>query len=213
MGLKINEGDLVLPKTSGVGMKVDVTSPTFGWRDLKGLQIIDTAGASRPTLTVFQSGGAVKMLAFGVNDEQNYAFHIPHDWLPGSDCFLHVHWGHNGTAISGNVVFTMTYSYADRDDVFNAEQAETITFNTVDIATTPQHNQFVTEIQLSDTGGTGNFIDSDDITVDGEIIANLELTTLPTITGGDSVIFISYVDIHYQSTNVGTKNKSADFYA
>ena len=49
---------------------------------------------------------------------------------------------------------------------------------------------------------------------DGLIIMNLTMTTIPTITGGSpNEPFIHRVDIHYLSTNVGTKDKTPDFYA
>lgn len=42
------------------------------------------------------------------------------------------------------------------------------------------------------------------------MIGQIASTTVPTVTGGS--FFIHYVDIHYQSTNLGTKQKSPDFW-
>jgi hypothetical protein len=44
------------------------------------------------------------------------------------------------------------------------------------------------------------------------IPAVMEIVTgIPTVTAGD--FFIEYIDIHYQSSNIGTKNKASNFYA
>ncbi len=42
-------------------------------------------------------------------------------------------------------------------------------------------------------------------------MANLKLTTLPTICGGGK-LFIHTCDIHYQSTNLGTVNGAPNYY-
>ena len=40
----------------------------------------------------------------------------------------------------------------------------------------------------------------------------LKPTTLPTF-GGSGKLFIHTCDIHYQSTNIATKNKAPNFYS
>lgn len=46
----------------------------------------------------------------------------------------------------------------------------------------------------------------------GIILIHFDATTIPTITGGSGKPFCFYLDIHYQSTSIGTKQKSPDFY-
>ena len=87
---------LILPKASGKGIKIDVDAPTFGWKDLLGNVITDTAGGDAPVLTVFR-GGSVREYAYTLNDKADLRFHMPHDYVPGSDIYLHIHWAHNGT--------------------------------------------------------------------------------------------------------------------
>lgn len=200
------------PKDAGSGVIIE--GGTYPWFDLEGIEIPDIFGANQPTLTAYM-GGNVRELAYGVNDKLDIRFHVPHDWVLNHNCYVHIHWSHNGTAISGNVVFTMNYTYAKghNQSNFSAEKSQTITYNTTDIATTPQYRHRIDEVQLSDNGGTGNYLDSTLIEVDGLILMNLTLTTLPTITGGaSSEVFIHSVDIHYQSTGIGTKEKAPNFY-
>ena len=212
-GQKTFTNSLVISAISGNGILLDTTAPSFGWRDITGQIIPDTA-ATAPNKNVFR-GGTIGMYSFAAGDQCDIPFHSPHDWVPGSDIYAHVHWSHNGTSIAGNAVFTITATTAKgfNQSNFGAEKSQTITYNTTNIATTPQYRHRVDEIQLSNAGGTGNFLNTSDIEVDGLILLNLTMTTLPSIGGGSpNEIFIFQVDLHYQSTNLSTKNKSPSFY-
>lgn len=142
-------------------------------------------------------------------------FHIPHDYVPGSDLFIHMHWSHNGTAISGNIVTTFKFTYAKGhgQEIFPAEKTVVITYNTVNIATTPRYIHRIDEAQLSTPGGSASLLDSNLIEPDGIIMMNMTMTTVPTITGAAvpaPVVF--FADVHYQSTGIGTKQKSPNFW-
>jgi hypothetical protein len=210
---KIVTSNLILPKTSGKGIKIDVDVPTFGWKDLLGNVITDPQGADAPNLTVFR-GGSVREYLYAVNDKADLRFHIPHDYVPGSDIYLHVHWAHNGTGISGSLVCTLLHSYSKGHNQANysAEKTILLSVSTPDITTIPQYRHRIDEIQLSAASPSGSQIDSDDLEPDGIILLNLEVTTLPTVTGGSSGVFIHYIDMHYQSTQLATKQKAPNFY-
>ena len=155
------------------------------------------------------------MLAFGTSDVMEIVFHVPHDYVPGTDMYIHVHWLHNGTAISGSLVVDMVHTYAKghNQQIFPAEKTVTLTVSTPDIATIPRYVHRTDEIQLSSNGGSGTLMDSAQLEVDGIIMVHLALTTKPTITGGTSAdVFIPSVDIHYQTTGVNTKQKAPNFY-
>ena len=204
---------MVVSAISGNGILLDTTAPTYGWRDITGQIIPDTA-ATAPAKATFR-GGTIGAYAFGSGDQCDIPFHIPHDYVPRTDIFAHVHWSHNGTSISGPAVFTVTATTAKgfAQAIFPAEKSQTITYQTTDIATTPRYIHRVDEIQLSNNGGTGNFINTNDIEVDGLILLNVTMTTLPTIGGGSpNEVFIFQIDLHYQSTNIATKNKAPSFY-
>ena len=199
-----------MPKTSGYGFQVDKAAPTFPWHDIIGDVRPKTTGAGTPTFAAFQ--GNIWGYKFAANDLVDFVFHVPHDYVPGTDLYLHVHWSHNGTNTSGNVVFThyTTYAKGHNQANFPAEVTNTITYNTTDITTTPQYRHRIDEIQLSTPGGSASAIDRDAIEIDGLILVRIKVTTLPTITGGD--LFIHTADLHYQSTEIGTKQKAPDFY-
>lgn len=206
------DAGIILPKASGNGILVDTAAPTWPWCDIIGKIQPKFTGAGSPARATYAAGN-VSDYAFLAGDLVDLGFHVPHDWVPGTDMFFHVHWSHNGTAISGNAVFDWYYQIAKRDGNFGAEKALTITYNTTNIATTPQYRHRVDEIQMTASVATATVAATSEIEVDGFIVGTLKLTTLPTITGGGTKLFIHTADIHYQSTSVGTKNKASDFYA
>jgi hypothetical protein len=206
--------NVILPKPPGHGIKVDTDSPTFPWHDLIGAIRPKATGAGSPTSSAFR-GGRYLAYSFAVNDQVDLDFHIPHDYLPGSDLFIHLHWSHNGTAISGTLAASWAWTYSkghNRDD-FGAEQTLTQSVSVTSIADCPQYRHRIEEIKLSTPGGGNNRLDSTIIEPDGLLLVNLRITGIPTITGGSpNRPFILFADIHYQSTCVGTKQRAPDFY-
>ena len=220
MGLKTDgrfgtvtvEDNLILPKVSGAGIKVDPAAPTFGWRDIIGNVQPKASGAGSPTRAAY-AGANLADYSFVANDVVDFVYHIPHDYVPMTDIYWHVHWSHTGTTVSGNVVFNAYYSCAKRDtgEVFPAEKNLTITYATTDVATTPRYSHRVDEVQMSSAVATATQIANADIEVDGLILLTLKLTTLPTIGGGGK-LFVHTCDIHYQSNDAATKNRAPNFY-
>jgi hypothetical protein len=212
--------DLILPKTSGKGIKIDTDAPTFGWRDLEYMEFPDPAGTDAPQITTFLGGVRSHFYqTIGSNDKMDLRGHIPHDYVPGTDMYVHIHWSHDGTAISGGLTLTheCTLVKGHNQAAFPTTKTQTITYSTVNIATTPRWYHMITEVALTSDGGSATLFDRALIEVDGLIIATLTLTGLPTITGGTTVgggtgIWVHRSDLHYQSNNMPTKQKAPNFY-
>jgi len=206
---------IVIEKTAGLGIKVDTATPTFPWVDLFGVLRPDPGGANSPTLATVR-GGLTREYFYTTNDKMDMDFHIPHDYVPGTDIYMHIHWGHNGTAISGNMVVAFSYTYAKGHNqaIYPVEKTITMTYATVNIATTPQYIHRIDEVVMSSAGGSATLLDNALLEPDGVVIMNMTVTGIPTITGGSTNLpFIHYADIHYQSTSIGTKQKSPNFYS
>lgn len=206
---------VVLSKSPGIGLQVDPDSPSFGWRDIIGDVSPKATGVGAPARAVYRAG-VIGEYAFVANDVCDFLFHIPHDYVPGSDLFFHIHWSHNGTTITGNATFAIYYIYASRTlagtAIFGAEKTKSITWATTDIATTPRYAHRVDETVITSDGGSATLIDRNLIEVDGLLSVAVVLTSLPTIGGGGK-LFIHTCDLHYQSTNMATKNSAPDYYA
>lgn len=205
---------IVMSKDQGNGIMVDTAVPTYPWHDIIGQVLVDIGGAGSPTQAAF-IGGNVRRYAFNAADRTDCEFHIPHDYVPGSDLFAHCHWAHNGTAISGTFTadFYTTYAKGHNQANFGEEKNVSVTYQTVDITTTPRYRHRIEEVQLSSSGGSATLLDSDQIEVDGVIGLSYIQTVIPTITGGTpNRPFVFFIDIHYQSTGIGTKQKAPPFW-
>lgn len=201
---------LVFDKTSGNGIKVDTTTPTFGWRDITG-EITNAGGANKPTSATYRGG--IDQFQFAAGDESIIRYHIPHDYVAGTDIHLHVHWSHTSAIVTGGTItFTAESIYAKGHN--QAAFSAPVTGTFVGTASTTQYQHIITEIQYSASSPAGLQLDTNDLEPDGVILVRLEMTT-NNITSSGAVPdpFIHEVDVHYQSTNIATKQKAPDFYS
>ena len=187
------------------------------WKDLKGTYRPDS-GAALPSPTLF-IGADIDERLYAAGDGGDFFFHMPHDYAVGTDIYMHVHWGHNGTGISGTLALNFEITYANRAasapfSAFSTPITPTLANSaTVNITNYPQYCHVVEEFQLSAGTPTATQLDTDDLAVDGVVLCHLVATTVPTVTGGSAGIFIFGVDIHYQADVYGTKNKDPNYYS
>jgi hypothetical protein len=136
-------------------------------------------------------------------------FHILHDYVPGTDIYLHTHWAHNSaTVTSGSVTWEFESSYAKGHNqaAFPASKVITVTQN----ASTAQYQHMIAEIAITNNGGDATRIDRNIIETDGIIMVRCRLTA--NSINGTPEPFLFLVDAHYQSTGVPTKNKAPNFF-
>jgi hypothetical protein len=197
----------VYPKASGVGVKIDTDAPDWGWHDLIGELQFEEGSPTAPGYVAFV--GNIKEHQFNVNDEAFVNLHMPHDYAPGTDIFIHVHWSHNVLGLTTGApsfVVEGTYSKGHNQAAFGTPASVTLTEN----ASTTRYQHMVTEAQFSNAGGTAGLLDSMDLEADGVFL--LRLSMLSNTMDGGALPFVHYVDVHYQSTGVATKQKSPDFW-
>lgn len=202
-------GSMVMEKASGLGIKVDRADPTFGWRDLLGEIKLHGIGANEPVYSVYR--GALRAYQFNtINDDAFLEYHMPHDYVAGTDIFVHVHWSHNSALVtSGSVTWGLEVSYAKGHN--QAAFIDPITTSVTEDASLIQYQHLLSEVKLSDSSPSASQIDTDDLEPDGLILLRAFLSANSMNGGVDP--FLHYVDIHYQSTNISTKEKAPDFYA
>jgi hypothetical protein len=209
-------GNLLLPKTSGIGIKVDLATPTFGWKDLLGEIKILSPGANDPTLAVFRDSVRAFSFSNAVVNEVHLHYHIPHDYLPGSDIFIHFHWSQNvvdtgGPAgVPGDVKWQAEVTYAKGHN--QAAFPASFTTSVVQTASGTQYRHMLAEVQLSAASPSATQIDSDILEPDGLIIVRGFRNPADGADTLNQVPFLHFVDIHYQSTGLATKQKAPDFY-
>ena len=206
-----NTGFLIFDKASGNGIKVNTATPGFPWRDLLGDVFARNTGASKPALATYRD--TLTEYQFAAGDEEYFKYHIPHDYVAGTHLHLHVHWSHNATTVTGGTI-TLEYEISYAKGWNQAAFGASVTTTYAGTPSTTQYQHIISEVQISATSPSASQIDSDDLEPDGVIIARLKVTANNMTVSGGGVPdpFIHYVDIHYQSTNIGTKERSADFY-
>lgn len=206
-GVQLTVQDLVVTD------EIFVANGMLPWKDLLGDVTPKTSGAGSPALSTFRND--VRWFSYAVGEDGDCIFHIPHDYAPGTDLFLHVHWAHNGTNISGSFDLRchVTYAKGHNQETFPADIEPHIVVGSLNITNTPQYMHRTDEIQLSQSGGAALLLDTDLIEPDGIIMLSYDVDAIPTITGGTpNEVFIFGIDIHYQADHVGTLNRLPDFY-
>ena len=213
-------GKLIFQKASGHGIKLDTTNPTFGFADLLGDQFAKNTGATKPTLATYN--GVIDAWQFSNGDEAFLSFHIPHDYVPGTDIHLHIHWSQNNAGATGGTIdFKYSAIYAKGHNqasgsIFTSPPI-TATFSSINIndggSGLNQYQQHITEVTISAASATATLFDRDDFEPDGVIELTFEMDA-NNLTGTPSDPFIHFVDIHYQTTGIiGTKSRTPDYYA
>jgi hypothetical protein len=197
---KFGQG-ITLGMGSGIGIKVDTTAPTFGYRDIIGTVQEPTSGTGKPTWTQIASSGVYSWM-YATNDVQGYLWHVPHDYVPGSAVYFHAHWF--GPQVLGNATrWQFSYLYARGHD-----QASFPTTATV-VACQQWQNVNAYRHMIAETAA----VTIPNLEVDGLIICQVKRIAPVSATDVSGGVFVPCVDLHYMSTNMATKRRQPNFYA
>jgi hypothetical protein len=139
---------------------------------------------------------------------------MPHDYAMGTNLYIHVHWSHTGTLVTGGSTtwgFELMYARGHDQAAFPAPITVSVSQN----ASTTQYQHMIAEGLASTPGGSGVLLNTTDLEVDGLIQCRLFLDSNDITVSGGLVPdpFIHMVDIHYQSTGAPTKNRAPSFWA
>lgn len=202
----------VYPKTSGIGIQIDNAAPDWGWHDLRGHVWTDDQDANRAMAATYR--GNLKQLQFvPTTTDALCDFHLPHDYAMGTDIFIHVHWSHNATTVTGGTVtwgFELMYAKGHDQAAFGAPILVTVAQS----ASTTQYQHMIAETALSVAGGSANQFDTGILEVDGLVLGRIYLDSNDITVSGGGVPdpFMHFVDIHYKSSGLPTKQKTPDFW-
>jgi hypothetical protein len=199
------------PSARDKGIKLDKSAPDFGWHDMVGqLKVYGTG--SEASIQTYR--GNIKVLQFEEGQEAFVDYHLPHDYAMGTDFYVHAHWSHiSDKVVSGSCTFGFEIMYAKGHDQGYFDDPITIT---VTQEQNGQYRHMIAETIASDGhGGSGTTLDRDIIEVDGIIQLRIFLDSNDLVTSDGSTVhpFIHFVDFHYQSTGLATKNKAPDFWS
>jgi len=171
-----------------------------GYKDLLPTGGYSPGGASDPTVKTFKA--PILLPAFaggGANNQATYRFHIPHDWVIGSDFYMHTHWALNEASPTGNVKWKITWCYARGYELGDFGTEIVTTLADADVSAT-QYAHHITESAAITPAILG-----EDAQIDGMILACVERDT--TDTNNDDAFLIEF-DIHYLSDGNTTVDKN-----
>jgi len=175
-----------------------------GYRDIEGTVVARSTGPGNPSWS--RMGTSVFYnYKVDVGDQFWIDFHIPHDYVPGSDLYFHVHWIPSGTNVQPTA-WSFDYTIAKGHQqgaasVFDiAGGGSTITVTSGAAGTAWEHH-------ITETAG----INSANLEVDG--IVKIRVTRISN-GGTDNTddIFVPTADLHYLSNDRATLNKAPNFY-
>tara|TARA_S200002703_G_scaffold160057_1_gene176393 strand:+ start:2148 stop:2849 length:702 start_codon:yes stop_codon:yes gene_type:complete len=203
--------DMLAPKEKTKGIRIDPTTPDFGWHDIIGqLHVDEDDATNKANFATYR--GSIKARQFGATSEAFVDFHIPHDYYEGSPIYINVHWSHTSSTLTGgSVTWGMETMYAKGHD--QAAFAAPVTITVAQTANTTQYQHMIAETAASTAGGSGVQLDTNLLEVDGVIQCRIYLDSndlTDSVTVPDP--FVHFVDIHYQSTGLPTKSREPDFY-
>ncbi len=194
---------VVIEDGPGIGIRVNVENPVFGWRDLTAPVDVRGSGPNDPTFAVY-TGTTLRAFRFSAStmNEVFFVFHVPHDWVPGTDIFFHAHWS-NAAAVpnTGNVVWSFDYSFAKGfgQEAFAAVQTATV------IAASPA-------VRYTHNTSETTAVSIPLMEVDGLVLVRGYRDAANVLDTCTDAVFLHTMDIHYQSTNMATINKAPSFY-
>lgn len=187
-------------------VNLDAVTSGWGWRDLTGV-VSSALSTNLPTSATYLGG--IKQRQFAVGDDAVIEFHMPHDYVPGTDLYIHAHWSHtSATVTSGSVTwqFEMMSAKGHNTDSFYTP----VVVNATQAASTERYRHMIAEVQCSEVNGV-SMLDNNWLEVDGLIVVACRLTA-NTMTGAPAP-FLHSVDLHYQSSGRSTFGKAPPFYS
>lgn len=200
---------LVFTKDSGDGIKIINSEQEiyYPWHDKEGAISADIGAQQAPLFSLYRGG--LRAFKFQIDDQVYLNIHMPHDYVKGTDVFLHEHWSHNSNAvIAGGTAWgaEVSYSKGHNQEPF----CEPINIVMQEDASVVRYQHMVTESQLSSIGGIGGLIKTEDLEPDGMLLIRTHLIS-NSITPYTAP-FLHQCDLHYQSTGIGTIDKTPNFY-
>lgn len=177
---------------------------TYGWQDITAEVDTRGTGANDPTFQVY-TGTNLRSLKFSatVMQECFITFHMPHDYVPGTDIHFHAHWSNAAVAPNtGGVVWAFEYAFAKGFNQAAFPDPTTIAVTQACPATRYQH--MVAETAAVTIAG---------LEVDGLILVRCYRDAANGADTCSDAVFLHTADVHYQSNSQSTKNKAPNFYS
>lgn len=177
---------------------------TEGWRDLTSDIIIRGNQSSAPTWEQIGTLSDIYGYNFAIDKECWAYFHMDHDYKPGGDVLLHVHWTTTGTS-TNTVKWEIKYTVAKgHNQSVGGNFASPTTVYVEQAASGTAYRHMVTEMSTS--------ISVDKMEPDSLLLVHFKRVSNGGTNNPDNVFGLT-LDCHYQTDRNATINRAPNFYA
>lgn len=108
-------------------MSVRKFRPFVRWNDLRVPMSTGKASSTPPTYGVFRNGLEAWGFSKTLTNELFAEVQLPHGYVNGSDLYAHIHWSPGNSTDTGNVVWSLEYTWANFNAAFPASTTITKT--------------------------------------------------------------------------------------
>lgn len=176
-----------------------------GWKDLlSSINSAKTAGANVPAWTNIRDGLYGYGFSAAALKEVFVNFHVPHDYMPQSDIYPHIHYVPTTDEVQGVVRWGFEFTYSDREGTL---PASTTVYVEQTIAANSQYEQLVAETADADALSGQDYV----FEVDGVLVCRVFRDGAHANDTYAGVVVGTFVDLHYLSDRDTTLNKAAPF--
>jgi hypothetical protein len=183
----------------------------LGWKDnLASFASGKTAGANVPAWAAIRDGVYAYEFSATLMKEVWIAFHVGHDYAPGTDLYPHIHFVPSSDEIEGTVRWGVEYTIAKRDSGYFPETT-TVYIEQV-VAANSQYQHIVSEV--SDADAIKGEVNGNDNVVEVDMVIMCRFFRdadhdNDTYAG---TVFGIFADLHYQADRDATIDKAFPFY-
>ncbi len=153
------------------------------------------SGASRGVLTYFAEPD--------VDEELHFSLQVPHDWVPGTIFYPHIHWGFFDDTETGDVIWGLEYNITGIGGVIGNTNISKIT-ESIDPNNTDPYTHLVNSFN--------KITDISDLTVSSMLVGRLFREGTSDDDTYNANAFILEFDMHYTSYGFGDNLNPAKFY-
>ncbi len=180
------------------------------WKDLIGQVIVRGSGANDPTFELITGSTNMFAYSFSAGTMMQFwtAFHIGHDYAPGTVVYPHVHWL-NAAAVpnTGDVRWGFEYAVAKGHQQQAFPLTATTTIYKTQACNATRYMHHVGEVAIGDA------IPATDLEPDSVIYMRIFRDAANVADTCTDKVYVLTADCHYQADTIGTLNKAPNFNA
>lgn len=190
-------------QTDETGSVIWADKVDSGWRDITSEINVRDSKSSSPVWEQLGNLTDIYAYNFSISKEGWSTFHIDHDYKPGGEIYIHIHWTTNGTD-TRSVKWQIDYTVAKghNQSVGGTFTNPTTVFLEQNSSGTA-YRHMITEMPSS--------INVSNAEVDSIILVHIKRVSNGISDNTDKVYGLT-VDCHYQCDRFSTPNKSPNFY-